>query len=277
MAMMASGGSGSRSYSYTVTETYSLEDAVGKASSGELSPREVYRQLPSSLQTEADRLASHKFSQQFSALTTVQQREVMSALKEEIRRAKENREKPLSILEALKMAREGAVDDIKLYAALPDELRKVVDALAEAHQVTNFCAAKPEMRSQILGSLLDMCNKGGREDAEQQNVEQARQDEAKRQAEEQAKQRAQEQDNRKAEVQARQRAEEEAKRRAEEQAKQRAQEEDKRRAEEQAKRRTIIESGRRNANQCILCGTSLGFFNRLFGRERHPDCVAWKE
>jgi septum formation inhibitor MinC len=255
MAMTFGGSSGSRSYSYTVTETYTLEEAVAKASNGELDPAEVYRQVPQPLQEEIDRLASHQFSQRFMSLSLSHQRQVMQALKMEIEQAKENPEKPLSIVEAMQMAKAGTLDDVKLYEALPEELRKILDGLAEAQNAAGFSRATPEARKQIWGFVLEMLNAAAAQDAQ-------------RRTEEQAKQRAQEEAQRRAEEQAKQRAQEEAQRRVEEQAKQRAQEE--------AQRRAVLEAKRRSAKQCILCGDRLGFVHRLSGRERHPECTVWK-
>jgi hypothetical protein len=160
MAMMNTGGSGSRAYSYssyTVTETYSLEEAVQKASQGSLSPGEVYRQMSGPLQAMVDQISSRKFSGSFSGFTLTQQREVMGELSSEIKRAKEQSEKPLSLADALQLAVEGKIDDIKLYNALPDELRQGMNALAAGLHASSFTVASPESRRQILKNVLILC------------------------------------------------------------------------------------------------------------------------
>ena len=156
MAMLNSGGYGSRSYSYSVTKTYTLSEAVDKASRGELDPSEVYRQMPQPLKEEIDRISSASFKQPFSALSGSQEREVMRALKEEMDRANEEREKPVSLLEALRMGREGRIDAVKLYHALPTELREVIDSVAKETGLLDFCGANPEERGLILELLLEM-------------------------------------------------------------------------------------------------------------------------
>jgi hypothetical protein len=161
MAMTSGGSSGSRTYSYTVTETYTLEEAVGKASRGSLSPDEVYRQMPGSLQGEVDQVASRTFHSPFSSLTVTQQREVMGTLSSEIKRAKEQSKKGVSIADALQLAGEGKLDDMKLYRALPDELRKVLDALAGSLSAASFTVASPEARKQIIKSVLMMLSQQG--------------------------------------------------------------------------------------------------------------------
>lgn len=180
MAMSSGGGYGSRSYSsyrtsYTTyspitktnTITYTLEEAVEKASQGSLSPSEVYDQMSGPLQNEVENLASQQFSSSFSSLNLTQQRAVsflslnltqqravMGSLSRKIKRAKEQLEKPVSIADALQMASAGQVDDIKLYRALPDELRKALDAFAGNLGATNFTAARPQVRQQILKGIL---------------------------------------------------------------------------------------------------------------------------
>src|SRR5260370_14241964 len=160
MAMVNTGGSGSRSYSYssyTVTETYTLEEAVQKASQGSLSPGEVYRQMSGPLQAQVDRISSRQFSGSFSSLTLTQQRAVMGKLSSEIKRAKEQSEKPVSLADALQLAVEGKVDDIKLYNALPAELRQRMDTLAVGLRAASFTAASLESRRQILKNILILC------------------------------------------------------------------------------------------------------------------------
>ncbi|MBI3823618.1 MAG: hypothetical protein HY289_13190 [Planctomycetes bacterium] len=56
----------------------------------------------------------------------------------------------------------------------------------------------------------------------------------------------------------------------EEEAKKRQEEEPRRRAEEERKQYIINE--RRSKNVCIMCGAGIGFFGRLFGREKHSSC-----
>ena len=46
---------------------------------------------------------------------------------------------------------------------------------------------------------------------------------------------------------------------------------------ENTKRRKMIEETRLREKQCIMCGGSLGIFNRLFGRKQHQKCGEWKE
>jgi hypothetical protein len=156
MAMMSSGSSGSRSYSYTVTETYTLEEAVQKAGKGELSPDEVYRQMPQPLQQEIDRIALKKFSKAWTALDWSQKKEGMQDLAIEIRQAKNQSEKPLSIADALRLAKDGHIDAIELYQALPDELRKALDVFTNAQNAANFTSATPEVRRERMAMLLDL-------------------------------------------------------------------------------------------------------------------------
>jgi len=155
MAMASSSGYGGGSYSYTtVTETYTLEEAINKASTGSLSPSEVYPQMPGEIQGEVDRLARRLYSKAFSSLGYSEQRQVMAAFAAEIRRAKEEAEKPVSLFDALRLAAEGKIDDLKLYDALPQELRAPLDALAQGLNSPDFKRAKPEARSQVLKVVL---------------------------------------------------------------------------------------------------------------------------
>jgi hypothetical protein len=256
--MRSTGGHGSRSYSYTVTETYSLEEAIDKASRGDLNPSEVYRKTPQALQAEIDRLASRQFSQRFSSLALSQQREVMYALKEEITRAKEG----VSIVEALKMVKRGELDDLKFFQSLPDELRRILDNVAAKHGSTDFCGGSPQIRKLVIGIVLEMTQKGAAEAAERQAEEEAKvraQEEARREAEE-VKRRAHQEAMRLAQLETQRRAEEEARRQAEE-----------------ARRRGELQAIRKSVKQCVLCGAPLGFINRLLGRDKHPMCTVWQE
>jgi len=154
MAMVTSRGSGGSSYSYTVTETYTLEEAINKASTGSLSPGEVYRQMPGEIQGEVDSIARRLYSKSFSSLGYSEQRQVMGALAAEVKRAKEEAEKTVSLIDALRLAAEGKIDDLKLYDALPQELRAPMDGLAQGLTSLDFKRAKPEARSQVLKIVL---------------------------------------------------------------------------------------------------------------------------
>jgi len=80
---------------------------------------------------------------------------------------------------------------------------------------------------------------------------------------------------------AKKRADEEKKRR-EEEVKQSA-ERDRIRDEEEAKRRAeegrrlTIQEKRKSQSQCVMCGRSLTFFDRLLKREKHSACTSFKE
>jgi hypothetical protein len=67
---------------------------------------------------------------------------------------------------------------------------------------------------------------------------------------------------------------EEAKRRAEEQRCQ--QEEDTRRQAEEGRRRQIMQQ-RRALKHCVMCGQPLGLFDKVRGRDRHSNCVSFRE
>jgi hypothetical protein len=155
MAMTTSRGSGGGSYSYTVTETYTLEEAIRKASTGSLTPSDVYRQMPEEIQGEVDSLARRRYSKAFSSLGYSEQCQVMAELAAEVKRAKEEAEKPVSAFDALRLASEGKIDDVKLYDALPQELRTPMDALAQGLRSSDFKRAKPEVRSQVLKIVLE--------------------------------------------------------------------------------------------------------------------------
>jgi hypothetical protein len=43
------------------------------------------------------------------------------------------------------------------------------------------------------------------------------------------------------------------------------------------KRLRAIRAKRRTANQCIMCGKPLGFFDKWAKREKHEACTQWKE
>lgn len=183
MAMLSGGGHGARSYSYTVREThpvretytvrerYTLEQAIKKASCGDLDPLDVYRQMPAQMQNEADRITSQRYTKPFGLLFRPEQCEVMSALAAEVKRAKEEAEKPISILEALQLAAEGKIDDNKVYDALPEELRKPIEALTEALVSSEFKKATPEARRQVLKIVLQALAQQAGGDASQRGRE----------------------------------------------------------------------------------------------------------
>ena len=279
MAMASGGGYGGGSYSYT--RTYTLEEAIERASQGLLEPDWVYQKLPPPLQGELDRLASHRFSERLLALSRERQRAVMATMVKAIKdQNRGNESKPLSILEALTMARDGVVEPAKLFSALPEDLRNVLDAMAREQGSGAFCDATSRQQVALLDSLLRSINERAQEEAKRHAEEEAKsraEAEAKRRAEQEAKRRAEEEAKRRAKEEARRRAGEEAKRRAEEEARRRAEQEAKRRAEAEAKRRALITTARRNSKQCILCGLPLGLINRLLRRERHPSCIEWRD
>ncbi len=155
MAMTTGRGSGGVSYSYTVTETYTLEEAVNKAGLGDLSPGDVYRQMPGEIQGEVNRLARQHYSREFISLNSSEQCQVMAALAAEIRMAKEEAEKPVSLFDALRLASDGKIDDLKLYDALAQDLRAPLDSLAKGLGSPDFKRAKPEARSQVLKVVLE--------------------------------------------------------------------------------------------------------------------------
>jgi hypothetical protein len=245
MAMTSGGGSGSRSYSYRVTETYTLEDAVKKASSGSLDVEEVYKQMPKELQSGVDRIAFHKYGKKLSNLDWDQQQTVMGILANEIEQAKETQENPLSIFDSIHMAADGKIDDLKLYDILPEELRNIIDALATANNISDFKKANSKMRRQILEFVLEIFNADAPGNDDAVNV-----DEGKKSAQEKNEQKA-------GEI-----------------AKPKTGSEAKQKMDEMAKNQRIIEIDRKKEGLCISCGKSLGFFNRLIGRERHPGCLA---
>jgi hypothetical protein len=154
MAMTTGRGSGGSSYSYSVTETYTLEEAITKAASGSLWPGEVYRQLPAEIQGEVNHIARQKYSKDFNSLGLSEQNGVMAALAAEIKKAKEEAEKPVSLLDALRLASEGKIDDLKLYEALPQELQAALDSLAHGLSSPDFRHARSEARSQVLKIVL---------------------------------------------------------------------------------------------------------------------------
>jgi hypothetical protein len=314
MAMTSGGSSGSRSYSYTVTKSYSVEEAIDMAGRGELDPITIYSQLPQPLKEEVDRIAFQLFLHKkpplpeynspgkffiepdpmepdqkeefesieyqrggtfgnapqnypiktyrhFTNLDLSEKRAVMQDLSAEIKRAKEQREKPLTIREALQMAKKGSVDSLKLFQALPPELQKAMDAIAQNQSAKDFCSANLETRNNSLQLLLELLDEAAEEDARKQEAE----EEAKRREQEQAKLHAEEE--------ARQLAKKEAMRLEQEKAKQKAEVESRQRAEKEAMLRKTIEAERRNFKQCVLCGAPLGFINRFLKREQHPDCI----
>jgi hypothetical protein len=294
MAMTAGGGYGGGSYSYTVT--YTLEEAVEKATTGLLGPDWVYGRLPASVQTELDRLATHRFSQRFSALGLADQKATMRTLLTEIRNAKNKEAAPSSLLDALTFARDGLAEPGKLYTLLPVELQAVLDGIAQEKGAPGFATAGHSQQIEILDFIIGSMNEHAEREAKQKAEEEAKRravEEARRKAEQEAKQKAAEEAKRKAEEETRIRAEQEAKRKAKEEAKRQAAEEARRQAEEAAKRRAEekakrlaqekakrqaeISATRKNAKQCILCGAPLGLLNRLLRREAHPTCVEWKE
>jgi hypothetical protein len=161
MAMMSTGGAGYRSYSYTVSETYTLEEAVGRAATGSISPNDVFRQLPSELQKEVDRLSSARYARPFSKLTHSETQVVMGDLQQEIKRAKEEREKPITIFQALQWAIQGKVDDSKVFEALPQQLRDALDGLATSLGSPNFGSANREVRVHALEILVQALEQQG--------------------------------------------------------------------------------------------------------------------
>lgn len=160
MAMMSSGGRGYRSscssYSPPVKKTYTLEQAISLAGLGGLDPKDVFSQMGKALQDELDHLGREKYGQSFSAIDTSKQRQLMLDFLEAIELAKKEAEKPVPVMEALEMARDGKADEVKLYAALPEELRKAMDAMATAQNAAGFTAAAPELRRKIAGMLVQL-------------------------------------------------------------------------------------------------------------------------
>jgi hypothetical protein len=75
------------------------------------------------------------------------------------------------------------------------------------------------------------------------------------------------------------RAEEEKKKRAEEEKKKRAGEEKKRRAEEDQRRQAQDErrARRQSLGLCINCGGRMNFVQKLFGKDKHGGCTAFKD
>jgi len=165
MAQMASGNDGSRTYSYTRTETYTFEEAIQKAINGSLDPSEIYRQGQVQLKKFIDSLAMKEFTKQFSELSNSQQRELLKKLLSEIEKEKEQSKQPLTMLDALKMAKDGIIDSLELYQGLPNELREVLDTISMSYNVTNFNDANPELRKEILGFIIDMLSKNIEEDS----------------------------------------------------------------------------------------------------------------
>lgn len=154
---MASGNDGSRTYSYTTyTETYTIEEAILKASNGSLNPSEIYRQIPEQLKKVIDTIAMQVFSKQFLVLSSTQQQEVLKMLLSEIEKEKEQSNKSLTILDALKMAKEGSIDDLKFYQSLPPEIREVFDTVSMSYNASNFTELKPELRKVILEFIIEM-------------------------------------------------------------------------------------------------------------------------
>ena len=233
MAQMASGNDSSRTYSYTRTETYTFEEAILKAINGSLDPSEIYRQGQPQLKKGIDSLSVKVFSKQFSDLTITKQREIMKNLLLEIEKEKEQSKKPLTILDALRMAEGGSINDLDLFDSLPNELQEVLNTISISYNVLSFKAANPELRKEILGFIIELLAKNAEEDSiKQKEAEQLSQNEAKLKEEREAKIRE----------------------------------------EEEAKRKSEIELNRRNANQCIICGKSLGFIDKLRRRDSHSEC-----
>lgn len=154
MAMVASGSSsGPYSYSY---RTYTLEEAVAKAGCGELSPSEVYHKLPASLQKEVDQLSEKQYGKGFVALEIASQRSVMALLADEIKKAKEENARPLTLIDALCAARDGKADAIKLYGLLPEEVKKVLDSISVIHGAADFCSATVDARRTVLDAIISV-------------------------------------------------------------------------------------------------------------------------
>jgi hypothetical protein len=165
MAQMASGNEGSRTYSYTRTETYTFEEAIHKAINGSLDSAEIYRQGQPQLKKVIDSLSLQVFSKQFSELVNAQQREIMKKLLYEIEREKEQSKKPLTMLDALKMAKDGIIDDLALYNGFPDELREVFDTISMSYNALNFKVANSNLRKEIIGCIIDILAKNIEEDS----------------------------------------------------------------------------------------------------------------
>lgn len=236
MAQMASGNDGSRTYSYTRTETYTFEEAIQKAINGSLDPSEIYRQGHSQLKKVIDSLAMKEFAKQFSELSNSQQRELMKKLLSEIEKEKEQSKQPLTMLDALKMAKDGFIDCLELYQGLPNELREILDTISMSYNALNFIDANPELRKEIIGFIIDMLSKNIEEDS-----------------------------NRGSRVETDQHARNEAKLKEEREAKIRL--------ENEAKLLNKLEEERRNAKQCTICGKPLGFLDKLRKIENHPECI----
>ncbi|MCX6278001.1 MAG: hypothetical protein NT004_07875 [Bacteroidetes bacterium] len=284
MAQMASGNDGSRTYStYTRTETYTFEEAIQKAINGSLDPSEIYRQGQPQLKKVVDSLSEQVFSKKFSELSNAQQREIMKKLLSEVEKEKEQSNKPLTILDALKMAKDGLIDDLELYQSLPDELREVLDTISMSYNAINFKAANPKLRKEITGFIIDMLAKSIDEDSRQRTqkeAEQQIQNEAKLKNERAVKLREANEAKLREEKAAIIKKEEEAKLREEAAAKLKKEKEAKLKEEaavkfkkeEEAKLKNITELNRRIAKQCIICGKSLGFIDKLRHRESHSEC-----
>lgn len=164
MAMISSGARGSRSYSgggssYSyVTRSYTLEEAIRAAITGSLSPNEIYRQAPEALTAEFDRLSKRQFKRDFRLLETSEQRRVLTLMLEEIERAKEEAEKPVTLDTALALAAEGIIDAADIFPQLPEELRQVLDQLANALGKANFISSTPEVQKNALQVLIGALN-----------------------------------------------------------------------------------------------------------------------
>lgn len=162
MARLATNDQGSRSYGYSdsysgsasVTKSYSLEEAIEGSGSGKFDPIAVYYQMPILMQEEVDRLSTKRFSKKFSAVTTSQQREVMQSLYKEMKEERERPAKPISVKDVLEMAKQGTIDDTKMYQLLPEELQKYMDAIAKSLNFANFSTANRNVRIQVVESVL---------------------------------------------------------------------------------------------------------------------------
>jgi hypothetical protein len=283
MAQMASGSDSSRTYSYTRTETYTFEEAIQKAINGSLDPSEIYRQGQSQLKKVINSISKQVFSKQFSDLTTSQQREIMKKLLWEIENEKEQSKKPVTMLDALKMAKDGLIDDLELYDNLPNELREVLDTISHTYNVLSFKIANPELRKEILVFIIELIAKDAEDDSlrqKQKEAEQQAQKEAKLKEERESKIRRDSDAKFKADMEAKlmevlgskHKADMKAKIRKEEEARQSEEKAAKIRKEEEIKRKNMIELNRKNAKQCIICGNPLGFFDKLSHRESHRKC-----
>ncbi|MCD4677604.1 MAG: hypothetical protein K8S18_16655 [Desulfobacula sp.] len=158
MAMMSTGNSSSRSYSYTRSVSYTFEEAISKAIDGSLDPSLIYDQGQSQLKEFLDSISKQKFSKQFTELTKPNQRKVLKALLSEIEREKEQSKKPTTLLDVLNMAMKDEIDHNKLFEVFPEKYRKVLDEMGKMVASTNFLDATLEQRKKIISILIESVN-----------------------------------------------------------------------------------------------------------------------